>query len=555
MASASQKTEAMSSAPTVDRSPWTPLRRSVFRAIWLSSLVSSIGSTMNDTAAVWTMGTLSHSSLLLSVMATVSAVPIFFLSLPAGALADVLDRRRILLVAQGWMFGVATLLSVIAWCGGLMPWVLLAVAAALGLGVAFNSPAWTSIMPDLVAREEMPAAVTLGSLALNISRAVDPAIAGALIAGFGPAVCFTLNAVSFLAVLWAIWRWRPERKPAPWRGERFLGALGAAWRYAAHAPAMQIVLLRSFAFVFFGVAVTALLPIQAMHRLHLPASEFGLLMGAFGCGAIFMAVSGLPRLRASLSPDALMHVATVVLGAVLLAMIVSNQLLLLLPVTFFGGAAWIAGISNLSVASQVAMPPWARGRMNALYVTITQGAIALGALAWGQMTSTLGLSVALAVAGGALVATILLAVKYPLRLPYGLNLDPARPVTVHFFAAPPQPEDGPIVVTVEYFISKEAAAEFLAAMNPLRLNRLRDGAMRWSVAQDLGDPTRFVEEFTVDSWAEHLRQHERMAVSDTELHARVNSFHRGPERPRVQHFIARDVRVPAFAATPTPPVT
>lgn len=537
----------MSSVPVTAGSPWAPLRRPIFRAIWLASLSSSIGSTMNDTAAVWTMSTLSHSPLLLSTMATISAVPIFFFSLPGGALADVLDRRRILLVAQTWMFSVATLLSAAAWMGCVNPWVLLTVAAAFGVGVAFNSPAWSSIMPDLVTREEMPAAVTLGSLALNISRAIGPAFAGALIATFSPAVCFSLNAVSFLVILFAIQRWRPEKKPEPLRGERFFGALGAAWRYAAHAPAMQTVLVRTFAFVFFGVAVTSLLPVQAMQRLHLPASQFGLLMGAFGCGAISMAVGGLARLRTNFAPDALMHLATAALGTTLLAMIVANNLLVLLLVTSLGGAAWIAGISNLSVASQSAMPAWARGRMNALYVTVTQGSIALGGLAWGQTTSALGLSSALAVAGGALIATTALAVKFPLRLPYGLNLAAASPITAHFFPEPPQAEDGPIVVTVEYIVRAAQAGEFLAAMNPLRLHRLRDGAVRWSMTQSLADATRFVEEFTVESWEENLRQHDRMAVSDMELHARARSFHRGTEPPRIQHFIARDVRVPSLA--------
>jgi MFS family permease len=545
----------MSEAAAQASSPWAPLRHPVFRSIWLASLISSIGSTMNDTAAVWTMSTLSASPLLLSVMATVSAVPIFLFSLPAGALADVLDRRRILLVAQSWMLLAAMLLSAAAWLGEVRPWVLIAVAAALGTGVAFNSPAWTSIMPDLVAFKEMPAAVTLGSLSLNISRAIGPAFAGALIAASGPAVCFSLNAASFLVVLLAIQRWRPERKPEPLRAERFLGALAAACRYAAHAPAMQTVLARTFSFVLCGVAVTSLLPIQATHRLHLPASQFGLLMGAFGCGAITMAVAVLPRLRARLSPDALLNVAAIALGAVLLAMTVANQLALLLPVTFCGGAAWIAGISNLSVAGQNAMPPWARGRMNALFVTVMQGSIALGGLLWGQITSSLGLTVALTAAGVLLIATALLVFPFPLSLPYGLDLSAAPPVTSHPFSGPPGPDDGPIVVMVEYQVPPPQAAGFLAAMKPLRLHRLRDGAVRWSVTQEMGEPTRFIEEFTVGSWAEHLRQHERMAVSDKEIHARVRSFHSGEEAPRVRHFIARDVRVPAAASSATKPVT
>ena len=545
----------MSSIPVVSVSPWAPLRRSVFRGIWLASLSSSIGSAMNDTAAVWTMSTMSASPLLLSVMSTVSAVPIFFLSLPAGALADVLERRRILLVAQSWMLAMAALLSAAAWLGGIRPWVLLAVAAALGTGVAFNSPAWSSVMPDLVTREEMPAAVTLGSLSLNISRAIGPALAGALIAAFGPAVCFSLNAASFLVVLLTIKRWRPEKKPAPLRAERFFGALSAACRYAAHAPAMQTVLVRIVAFVLCGVAVTSLLPIQAVQRLHLPASQFGLLMGAFGCGAIAMAVFGLPRLRRKMTPDALMHLATLTLGAVLLGMTMARHLAVLLPVTFAGGGAWIAGISNLSVAGQNAMPAWARGRMNALSMTVMQGSIALGGMLWGQATSSLGLTVALAAAGISLGATTLLGFKFPLRLPYELNLDAAAPIATHSFAQPPQPDDGPIVVTVEYLVPESQCLAFVAAMKPLRLHRLRDGAVRWSLTQEIGDPVHFVEEFTVESWAEHLRQHERIAVSDTELHARARSFHQGAESPRVRHFIARDVRVPA-SAIPTPePVT
>lgn len=543
-----------SSPPAAVISPWQPLHRQVFRAIWIASLVSGIGSTINDTAAVWTMSTLSHSPLLLSLMATVSSVPIFLLSLPAGALADVVDRRRLLLAAQGWMLGVATLLSCVAWMHGLHAWVLLVAAAALGLGVAFNTPAWGSIMPDLVPRDEMPAAVTLGSLSLNASRAVGPAIAGTLIAASGPAFCFTLNALSFLCVVITLWRWRPERKPAPLRGERFLGALGAAVRYAAHAPGMQTVLVRVGAFTFCGIAVTSLLPVQATQRLHLPASEFGLLMGAFGCGAITMAVAGLPKLRARMTPEALLRLATATLGGVLLGMIFAVHLGWLLVVTFLGGCAWIAGISVLAVGNQNAMPVWARGRMNALYVTVTQGCVALGGLTWGQTTSTLGLSMALCLSGLAAMGTVLLAWRFPLGLPYGLDLTAATGVlTSPTFTTEVRPDDGPVFVTVEYLVPPALSSGFLAAMEPVRLHRLRDGAVRWSLAQDLTDPARFIEEFIVESWAEHLRQHERITRTDAEFHAHARSFHRGNDRPRVQHFLARDVRLPAAVAeTPQP---
>ncbi len=534
-------------------SPWVPLRREVFRAIWIASLVSSIGSTINDTAAVWTMSTLSHSPLLISLMATVSSVPIFILSLPAGALADVVDRRRILLAAQGWMLVVATLLSGMAWMHGLHAWVLLTAAAALGLGVAFNTPAWGSIMPDLVPREEMPAAVTLGSLALNAARAIGPALAGTLIATSGAAFCFSLNALSFLWVVITLKRWRPETKPAPLRGERFLGALGAAIRYAAHAPGMQTVLVRSGAFIFCGVAVTSLLPIQATQRLHLPASEFGLLMGAFGCGAIMMAIAGLPWLRSRVTPEALLQLATAALGGVLLGMIFAIQLGWLLLVTFFGGAAWIAGISVLAVGNQNAMPAWARGRMNALYLTVTQGCIALGGVAWGQTTSALGLSMALCLSGLATLATVLLAWKFPLGLPYGLDLTAAGTLASPSYAMEPDPDDGPVIVILEYLVEPALATGFLAAMRPVRLHRLRDGAARWSLAQDITDPERFIEEFTVESWAEHLRQHDRITHTDAEFHAHARSFHRGKDQPRVQHFLARDVRLPvAITETPQP---
>jgi predicted MFS family arabinose efflux permease len=253
------------------------------------------------------------------------------------------------------------------------------------------------------------------------------------------------------------------KKAAPLSSERFIGALGAACRYAAHAPGMQTVLARAFAFIFCGVAVTSLLPVQATHRLHLPASQFGLLMGAFGCGAITMAVAGLPRLRARLAPDTLMHLATGTLGAVLLAMIFSNSLGSLLPVTFLGGAAWIAGISNLAVASQTAMPAWARGRMNALYITVMQGSIALGGLTWGQTTAALGLSTALAVAGGALLATMLFAVKVSAAAAIRARSHRRESNERARFPGTTEADDGPVIVMVEYLVAKAQAAEFLAA--------------------------------------------------------------------------------------------
>jgi MFS family permease len=532
--------------PNADRpvapSALAPLARPVFRALWLAALVSNVGTWMQSVGAVWQVGTVSGSPALVALVQTAVSLPIVLLALPAGAAADVLDRRRLLLSTQTWMLISAAALCAATLAGVASPAVVLACTFLLGLGNAANAPAWQATIPELVGRRLLAPAVALNSAGFNIGRAVGPAIGGLVVAAAGPAAVFALNAVSYLGVLAVLWRWRRRPQDELGAGEQVLGAIGAGVRYVRFAPPLRAVLVRTALFILPASALWALLPVVARGRLGMGATGYGLLLGALGIGSVGGAVL-LPRLRRTVPIDRRVVAGTglFALGTVVLALLGSRVLIWLAMAG--AGVAWLAILTSFNVAVQTAVPRWVQARALAVYLLVFQGGLAAGSAVWGVVANRLGERAALLAATASFGLGLLAALRWRLQGIGNLDLTPSvrpEPVTV----IDPGPDDGPVLVLVRYRIEPGRSEEFAAAMRAMRQVRRRDGAYRWGVFEDVADPGCFVETYVVRSWAEHLRQHERFTADDLAVRDRVRAFHIGQDPPTVSHFVHPDAAIP-----------
>jgi MFS family permease len=527
----------VASEPKQNTSIWLALRNPAFNALWIPSAVSGICVAAHDTAATWLMNALGASPLLLSLIATAASLPFFLFTLPAGALADLSNRRNLFITVYLWLAGAAGLLAVCTWLNLVHPYVILTTVFLLGIGFAFNAPVWASVIPEIVKKEELASALTLGGVQLNVAGIAGPAIGGLLLPILGPATLFSLNALAFLATAWVIsQRYHRRRRPEP-HLENFLESFASAARYVRYAPGMQVILTRDFLFGLFIAVVPALVPVVALHHLQLQASQLGLVFTSMGIGSLIGATLVLPYARAKASPNALTILAGIILVVVLVLMSEVPNLWTFLPVTALAGISWTVSASELWIAGQRAMPDWARGRMNAVHMMASQGGVALGGFLWGWAATSFGLASTLV--GGALLLTASLALAIPLSINFAqsLNLDPAPSNTPHQFSFTPKPEDGPVTVTRELIIRPEDREEFLALIEQVRLIFLRNGAFLYRIDENLEHPGTFRTEMLVRSWAEHLRQLARMTKTETELVERVRAMHAGNEASTVRHYL------------------
>ena len=528
-------------AKTDTRSTWSPLRHTIFRWLWIASVASNIGTWFQNVGASWLMTSLTPSPTLVALVQAATSLPMFLLSLPAGAIADVLDRRRLLIVTQIWMTLAAFGLWAFTATGTITPWILLTFTFLLGLGAALNAPAWQASIPEMVPREDLPAAVTLGSIGFNIARAAGPALAGMVVAASGPALTFLVNAVSFLGVVVVLFFWRRPSEEAVLPAERILGAMTTGLRYVRHAPEVIAPIVRGTTFVLCGASLWALLPLVARQELHAGAVGYGLLLGALGIGAVAGAFV-LPRLKRSNSTDGVVTIATLVFAGTTVTLAYVREFWLLIVAMLLAGGAWLSLLSSLNVAVQTVVPSWVRGRALSVYMLVFFGGLAGGSALWGALAERLGLSLTLLIAAAGMIVGLTATFRIHLQSGEGLNLAPSRqwpaPIVNHDL----EPDRGPVLVTVQYRIDPARSAEFAEAMRGVRRIRLRDGAMQWGLFVDSADPTLQTEVFLVKSWIEHLRQHERVTISDRDIETAARAFHVGPDRPAVSHLIAEPVR-------------
>ncbi|HEX3129637.1 MAG TPA: MFS transporter [Thermoanaerobaculia bacterium] len=517
-------------------SPWRPLRHAMFRSLWIATVASNIGTWLQSVGAAWLMTSLSPSAVMVALVQAATSLPMFLLSLPAGALADVVDRRRILLVTQSWMTLAAAGLSAVTFAHRIGPWSLLLFTTLLGLGAALNQPAWQAIIPEIVPREDLPAAISLGSVGFNLARAAGPAIGGLLVAAAGAEFNFLLNALSFLGVLLVLFRWKRPPGTSVLPAERFFGAMRTGVRYVRHSPEVLAVVARGAVFVTCASSLWAFLPLVAKNLGQGPGG-YGLLLAALGIGAVAGAFV-LPRLNRSGSTDVVVAVATLVFAGGVLALGYLKIFWLLFAAMLLAGGAWLSLLSSLNVAIQTLVPSWVRGRALSVYMLFIFGGLAGGSALWGAVADRIGIARALLISAIGLVVGLLATFRIHLRSGEGLNLAPSRqwpaPRTSYDDL---EPDQGPILVLLRYRIDPGRAAEFAAVMDDLRRVRLRAGALQWGLFSDAADPGRYTEMFLMASWMEHLRHRERVTVADEEVRRRAGAFHLGPEPQEVEHLV------------------
>lgn len=529
----------MTTAPAVKASTWAPLHHQAFRALWLAALVSNIGNWMQTVGAQWLLVSQPNASILVALVQTANMLPVLLVVLPAGVLADTLDKRWLLVVLQGILVVAGALLAILTFAGQMTPALLLLFTVALGAVSAASTPAYQAIIPELVPRPELPAAVGLTSININLARAIGPAIAGVIVAQAGVEVVFTLNAVTFLVFGLAVLFWRAPASSSTARSEPFISALRAGSRYVRYAPTVRRILLRSALFLVPASALWALLPLVASQQLGLSASGYGLLLGALGVGAVAGGVF-LPRLNARLSPNALLLATSIEFALGLVVVVVTRNLAVILIVLVLTGIAWIAVLASVNTALQLFLPAWVRARGLALYQIVLFGSQACGAVLWGILAGSIGLVNTFLVA-----AAILIVGVATIRLWPFLDTSTIDRTRVEYWPEPKVAptsalDGGPVVVTITYTVTAENEQRFLQAMSWVRRSRLRTGATEWRLLRDTEAPTSFQEYFVVPSWDEHLRQNsERQTGADQSGEEQADALSESP--PRTTHFIAARV--------------
>jgi MFS family permease len=512
-------------------STWTALRNHVFRSLWLASVVSGCCVSAHDMAANWVMNTLSSSPLMLSLLSSAASLPFFLLTFPAGALADMLDRKKLLIVMHVWLILSAAGLAIFGSLKLLTPFVLLGGVFLLGIGFACIGPVWASVIPNVVTKEEFPSAVILSGVQMNISGVIGPALGGLLLPIVGANAIFALNAAGFLLVLVVVASWRKKRRRFRASAESMLESFVGAFRYVRYTRGMQVVLLRAFLFALLISVVPALLPAVGLKALHLNSSHLGILFTSMAIGSLLGAVFVVPRARESFTPNQVTILASLLLAVVYILMAVVRHLQFFMVVTALAGLGWTLAASELWVVAQQAMPGWTRGRLNAAQIMVSQGGIALGGLVWGVAAAFTGFEYTLLLA--ILLVCFNLTVAGPFSLDFikSVDTEPAPPPSIPTFTETPDPDDGPIATVIEITIDNEKRNQFLELARELRLAYLRNGASSVRLYESLADRSVFRMEAMVTTWREHLLLYGRLTKTEREILDSALQLHAGNEAP------------------------
>ncbi|MEW6645109.1 MAG: MFS transporter [Pseudomonadota bacterium] len=517
-----------------------PFRYAAFAVLWSATVVSNIGTWMQSAAAGWLMTSIDASPSTVAMVQVASSVPMMLFAIPSGALADLVDRRRLLLLVQIVSTVLIAALASVVWLGRVTPFALLAFTFLLGVTSVLVAPAWQSIVSQLVPPKDLGQAIALNSAGVNISRAIGPALAGLVIVAWGLAAPFWLNAVSNIGVILALIWWRaPVAAGSVLPRERMASAMRIGLRYARYNVHLRATMVRAAAFFTFAGAYWALLPLVAREQIAGGPQLYGILLGAIGIGAV-VAAFALPRLKERFDADRLVVAGSFGTVIALLLFGVARDPVMALVACVIAGLSWITVLATLNVAAQLSLPAWVRGRGLATFVTVQFAAMTVGSLTWGYVADKFGLSVAHYVAAGGLLVLLPLLRRWRLETTKGLDLAPSMHWPAPVLSQPVEVDRGPVLVTIEYRVTAGDRDAFLKAIAPLEHERRRDGAFEWFLFEDAAEAGRFVETFMLNSWIEHLRQHERATNADRVLQERVGSFH-ATGAPKVTHLIAIDL--------------
>jgi len=515
---------------------WSPFRNKAFAVIWAATVISNIGSWMYSAAAAWLMTTVDPDPLMVSLVQVAASLPVFLFALPAGALADIVDRRRLLIGSEYFITIVSIIFAVMVWQHHVTPLCLLLFTFLIESGSAAIAPAWQSTVPTLVPTSQLSAAVTMNSVGVNISRAVGPALGGAATVALGIAAPFWFNVAGNVASIGALTWWKEAPRPKSGiASERFLSAIRIGVRHARFNQALRATLARAIGFLLFASCYWALLPLVAERLKGGGAALYGVLLGSIGVGAI-TGVFALPWLKRMLGPNRLVAVGSFGTAVALALYAIAEHPATAALGSLLAGACWIAVLSNLNISAQIALPDWVRARGLAVYVTVFFGALTLGSILWGQIARFVGVPLALCIAAAGTVVVVALTWRWKLQMNPLADLTPAMHWPTPLVDQAVNADSGPVFVLVEYRIKPESHAQFLSAINAFAQERGRDGAYAWNVYEDITTPGRMVETFQVDSWLEHLRQHERVTNADRALEQVLRECTNAA--PIITHWIA-----------------
>jgi len=522
--------------PAASDSSFAPLRQKLFAVLWVATVIGNTGSFVRDVASSWIMTDLSPSPTAVALVQAAASAPAFLLAIPAGVLSDILDRRKFLICIQLLLASVSIALMTLSALGMQTVFSLVAFTFLGGIGAALMGPTWQAIVPELVGKKDLKSAVALNSLGINISRAVGPALGGMVLAGLGASVAYGVDVISYVFVVAALLWWPRPKSGQDDLTERFAGAFRAGLRYARASRELHVVLLRAFLFFALASSVWALLPLVARQLLGGGAGFYGILLGAVGVGAIGGAFL-LPKLRAQFSSDGLLLLSACVTAAVMAFLSIGPAQWAAAVALLLLGTAWITALTTLNGVAQAILPNWVRGRALAVYLTVFNGAMTLGSLGWGFTAKAIGVpSTLLAGAAGLIVMGL---VAHRIKLPQGeADLVPSNHWPEPLTEAEVDNDRGPVMIQITYHVEHAQQAAFLKALARLSAERRRDGAYAWGVVQDAAAHNTLVEWFQVESWAEHLRQHQRVTHHDADVQADVLQYHSGSEPPVVKHYLA-----------------
>ncbi|RUW79014.1 MFS transporter [Mesorhizobium sp. M2A.F.Ca.ET.067.02.1.1] len=530
-----------------------PFRHGIFRAVWAASLVSNFGGLIQGVGAAWMMATIATSSYQVALVQASTTLPIMLFALVAGAIADSFNRRKVMLVAQTFMLVVSALLTLFTWQGWMTPWTLLAFTFLIDSGTALNSPSWQASVGDMVPRAKVPAAVALNSLGFNITRSVGPAIGGVIVAAAGAAAAFAANAISYIGLIVVLARWKPALPEQTLPRESLGAAMGAGLRYVAMSPNIAKVLVRGSAFGFSAGAVLALLPLVARDVVKGDALTYGIMLGAFGIGAVGGALISV-RLRQLLSSEVMVRMAFAGFALCALNAAISHNGWQTSAGLLIGGACWVIALSHFNVTVQMSTPRWVVGRVLSIYQTATFGGIALGSWIWGVVADAHGAETALIAAAIAMLAGGAIGFVLPLPKQTVLNLDPLNRFKEPTLSLDLKPRSGPIAVMIEYIIREDDVPEFLATMAERGRIRRRDGARNWTLARDLEDPSVWIEHYHTPTWVEYIRHNRRATHADAVVGERIRALHSGENPPRVRRMIERPTTAGTALVSPKGPI-
>ena len=519
----------------------SPLRHKTYRTYYIASIAAAMGYTMQGTIAAWLMATLTPSELRVALVQTASMLPTLLFGLVAGSLADIVDRRKVLIITQTLLIAATALLGLAEIFGTVSSVWLLAATFIIGAGFTFYMPAQQASLSDMVSKQELPQALGLGSAGFNVSRAVGPALAGVLTTLAGSGVALLLSALCFALMIHAVRGWKKVPATIPGVPERVLPGIQSGLRYARHSPLMLALLARNFLFCLCAAALWALLPVIARDKLLLGADGFGLLLACFGVGGILASLT-VPRRVAQFGLNTMVNVGTCLWVAMNLVLAWSPYAPLSMVAMFFAGIAWICVMSAIWAGVQSAAPAWVRARSVSMVLVVMQATLALSSIFWGWLAGAQGIGISLATAAGLMLALLLLTLRMKVHMGDEADVTPYGQIPELAIKSEPLPDDGPVLIQIHYHIDPKNQRDFLRAIRASEATRRRNGASDWRVFRDLGEPGQFVERFIITSWAEYVRLRARMSLADRHVHEAFEQFQKPGHEIRITRMLSTHLR-------------